>query len=136
MTRARLVTADDLTTGERLFLLRRRKRTTQAKMAEYYCVSPGTYILWEHDDLDTVTIRPPKVSSLGLPGGLATYEACLIERRRKGMTAYALAERMGCPRHYIELAERGKRPVYRLEAFWLHPPSFRRGADYKERRTH
>lgn len=118
-----LVSSTDLTRGEWLLLARRRKRWTQADAAKHWSVPVSTYVAWETDQRAATIAPPSRDKSYEFP--LKMYERLFVMRRRSGWTAPTLAARIGCPRHYIELAERGRAHPARLEAFWRMRGAFR-----------
>ncbi len=105
-----LVKTSQLTRGERHLVKRRRTTESQVEAAERYGVSLYNYRQWETD-----TLKSPH--ELGL-GKLRNFEACFITRRRSGLSASAVAKRVGVSRWWFCQMERGDVDATRLVSFW------------------
>lgn len=112
MTQTWKALAEELTAGERLELVRRRARWTQAEAADHYGVTTYIYRRWEQD-----RHRTPTWIDLWSPA--RDYELCYVRRRRAGLTLHDLGERMGLSHKWIHRAERGEvRDVSALVLWW------------------
>lgn len=109
-----LVTTTELTTGERLRVKRRRMGLTQAEQAEQIGMPLGAYKRAEADDTpECWDIEPPSI------GRLEPHEACLVMRRRAGLTLDDLSYKIGLSKWWLCLMEQGKVPTSpRLLAHW------------------
>lgn len=107
-----LPTTSKLTNGERLRTARRRARQTQEKYANIRGVSLRAYKLAESDAKDAPSVRAPAI------GELLPHEACMILRKRKGLTLADLAGKLGVTPWWLCLMEQGKAPVATLLKFW------------------
>lgn len=119
-----LVSSADLTRGEWLLLARRRRNWTQADAAKHWSVPVSAYVAWEMDRPSKTILPPSRAEPYEFP--LRLYERLFVMRRRAGITAPRLAAKIGCPRHYVELAERGRAHSARLEAYWRMRGAYRR----------
>jgi DNA-binding XRE family transcriptional regulator len=101
---------EELTAGERLMLARRRRGENQTAAARRLGVPYSRYSLWERDELDgapheeVITIEP--------------HEACLLHRRRAGVTQGYLAQELGCCRWWLNQMERGLVDNKSLVEYW------------------
>lgn len=107
-----LVKLSTLSRGERLRINRRRWGFTQAAEARRCRMSLGAYKLAEADGPQARKIRPPALRRL------KDYEACLILRRRAGLTLGDLSERIQLSKWWLCLIEQGKAPVATLLNYW------------------
>lgn len=107
-----LPTTSKLTNGERLRTARRRARQTQEKYANIRGVSLRAYKLAESDAKGAPSVRAPAI------GELLPHEACMILRKRKGLTLADLAGKLGVTPWWLCLMEQGKAPVATLLKFW------------------
>lgn len=100
----------DLTSGERLLLLRRREHRSQIEMARTLGVTRYHYRLWELDEIE------------GAPSAslrkLRPYERCFILRRRSGLSQSEAAQEAGVSPNWVCAMEYGEAPSGRLEALW------------------
>jgi len=99
----------DLTTGERVLILRRRKEESQQAASERHGVSLYRFRQWESDEEPA-----PKIAI----GRLERFESCFIRRRRTGMPLHELAGLMGISRWWLIQMEYGKQASDALVAFW------------------
>jgi transcriptional regulator with XRE-family HTH domain len=76
----------ELTTGEKLTVLRRRNKITQNDVADKYHVSQMTVSLWEADEIPF----PGILNEVTLEEG----EECYILRRRAGLSVRDAAKKM------------------------------------------
>lgn len=105
-----IIKIDEMTKGERLGILRRRERLSQAQYARVFGVSRDTYYKWEND----VNSTAPSVdlTDITLP------EACGVLRRRAGITQKELASILGVSRVTINRMERGEISAVALATYW------------------
>lgn len=99
----------DLTPGERLWVLRRRRGITVDEAASEYKVSAYTYYRWEADKSEG---PDPKLDIV------EPYEHYALLRRRAGMTIADLAKLLGLSGFRVSKMERGKYPHTHLMLFW------------------
>jgi len=99
----------DLTTGERVLILRRRKQESQQAASERHGVSLYRFRQWETDEE-----QAPKVAL----GRLERCESCFVRRKRSGMPLHELASQMGVSRWWLIQMEHGKQSADALVAFW------------------
>ncbi len=105
-----MLTAGDLTKGERLLLERRRAGEPLEAAAARHGVTLYRYRLWERDEDDGA----PRV-----PVGRVEYhEAARLMRGRVGASVRELAELVGCSPYWLTRMEAGEAPVDRLRDFW------------------
>lgn len=109
-----MLTASQLTLGERLRIFRRRYLRTQAEQARVMKVPLGTYKRMEADEIEAD--RMPI-------GRVEPHEACMIMRRRKGMTLEQLGEEIGLTKWWICQMETGQAPTTTLVAYWSNAQS-------------
>ena len=112
-----MLTTTDLTSGERLRIKRRRENLTQADLAQQIGVPLGTYKRMEADDAPDCW----EVPSVAL-GRLQPHEACLVMRKREGLTLDALSDKVGLSKWWLCLIEQGKAPADSLVAYWTRTP--------------
>lgn len=97
-----------LSTGELLWVHRRRLGLTQYKMARKLCVGRNKYKAWELDHEDCaiggLTLKPTLYEKLGLA------------RRRLGYGLWPIAEKLGCSHMTLLKLEREQHP--RLQGFY------------------
>jgi len=105
--------ASELTTGEKLLVLRRRAGLTAAKAAKKRKLSLYRYNRLERDEEDG-----PRVAV----GKLAFHERAFLCRRRAGLTVDQLAKRFGVSGWWLSQMEAGKVPDARLRAGWAGQP--------------
>lgn len=98
-----------LTDGERLYIVRRRKKRTQKDAAALYGVSRVTYNRWENDLANGPTEALTSIFA---------FERCLINRKRSGMTQADLAKDLKISRHWLNLMENGNINCKPLVDFW------------------
>jgi transcriptional regulator with XRE-family HTH domain len=99
--------------GERLLIMRLRKRMTQSQMAAHFGVPTKTYRAWENGYRDKSI--PPGTVPLGQ---LRIHEICRLLRKRAGKTQRQVAEEMGITRLWVFIMERGEGQTYRLANYW------------------
>lgn len=100
-----------LSRGERLEIVRRRKRHTQTEAAAEHGTTTYVYRRWERD--------LHRAAPLVIVGPLADFELCYVRRRRSGLTLRALGDLMGLSHKWIHRAERGEvRDVTALVLWW------------------
>lgn len=109
-----MLTAKDLTAGERVYLERRRHGWTKAAAAEWWNVSLYRLERWELDAESDAGPGVPRVSV----GRLTEAEAVHILRRRAGISAAAMAELLGVSRWWLCRMESGTAPADRLADYW------------------
>lgn len=107
-----LLKVSQLTKGEKLFTARRRVGRTQAQEANAVGLPLHVYKRMEKDIDTGYSLRPA-----GL-GKLRPYEACVILRKRNGMTLDDLADAAGLTKWWLCQIEKGKAPVDTLARFW------------------
>lgn len=100
----------DLTSGERLFLARRRRNERQREAARRHGVSYYRYRAWECDGSNGAPLAPLH--------SVRPHEACLILRRRFGLTLDQLAEHVEVTPTWLCQMEQGKVPCTRLIEYW------------------
>jgi transcriptional regulator with XRE-family HTH domain len=100
---------ETLTPGERLWLLRRRRRLTIDEAASEYKVSRWLYGRWETDQAE----GPDPELDIVEP-----YEHYALLRRRAGMTQKDLAQLIGLSPRRISYMELGDYPYTHLMLFW------------------
>tara|TARA_R110000782_G_C14819205_1_gene413780 strand:- start:6875 stop:7231 length:357 start_codon:yes stop_codon:yes gene_type:complete len=98
-----------LTDGERLYIVRRRKKRTQKEAAALYGVSRVTYNRWENG------LAPGPTEALT---SLFPYERCLINRRRSGSSQGALSNRLKISRNWLNQMENGNIDCKPLIDYW------------------
>lgn len=106
------LSTSQLTNGEKLFILRRRDGNTQAREAALRNLPLSAYKKLEGDEECAYSLTAGKV------GKLLDYEACVAQRRRKGLSLDILAEKIGLTKWWLCQIERGKAPVDSLFRFW------------------
>jgi len=99
----------DLTSGERLLILRRRTGRSQRDEAERRGITLYRYKRYEADE-QTTQDEPV--------GELKSHERCLILRRRERMSLDDLASELGVSRWWACQMEYGRAPADRLVKFW------------------
>lgn len=99
------------TRPERLLINRRRLGLTQAEAARMHGVPVSRYNKWEKGHLED-----------GCPdqqvGVLRPHEACLLARRRSGLTQERVSQDMDVCRWWVNNMERGLVPCDSLVAYW------------------
>jgi transcriptional regulator with XRE-family HTH domain len=98
-----------LTPGERLWLLRRRKRQNIEKAAAEYGVSAWVYSQWETDQNE----GPDPELDIVHP-----WEHYAILRRRSGMTQKEVAKLIGISQRRVCYMEHGEYSHAHLMVFW------------------
>ena len=97
------------TKGERILLLRRRADKSQRQASVEMGVTLYRYRKWELDEDDPPDLRI---------GDLFPYEACLLLRRRMGVSLWEMAAEMNISRQWLCKMEYGKVSSDRLVAYW------------------
>jgi len=110
-----MLTAAQLTNGERLALERRRAGETKAGAAKRHGVSLYCYTAWEDDEDEAA----PRVAV----GRVAFYEGSRILRRRAGRSVADMAAAVGVSPYWLSRMEAGEAPDDRLREFWTRRPS-------------
>lgn len=100
----------DLTSGERLLLVRRRRGQTQRQAAVSLGIPISLYSQMERD-LATTSARP------GLKR-LEPHERCLLHRRRSGATQSKVAKDLGVCRWWLNQMETGRASCEQLLSYW------------------
>lgn len=100
----------ELTTGERLFIERKRLGMSQANMAACHGVPHGVYGRWERDQKAN---RPAPVVKVGR---LKKHEQCMLERVRIGWSQAEVAKKLGLCVYWVGRMERGEINCDRLAA--------------------
>lgn len=103
---------EKLTTGEILFIWRRRLGWNQTKASRHHGLSLFKYKMAEYDKLENFKAKILSVSPL------QAWEKCLLYRKRAGKTQVEIAKAFGCGRYWLRLQELGKVPCLKLLAFW------------------
>lgn len=104
-----MLNANELTIGEKLLLLRRRKGLTAANAAKRSKATLYRYLRWERD-----IEKGPHVSV----GKVAFHEKAFLLRRRGGYSVAAFAKRLGVSPWWLSQMEDGKAPDMRLRDHW------------------
>jgi len=105
-----------LSAAEQLFIYRRRKGLTQAKMSRKCHVSRVTYSSWELGTKEIVSLPVwmPKVYS----DKLEDFEKCAILRRRACLEQEEIANELGVCRYWVNKMELAKEPCEILTEYW------------------
>lgn len=106
-----LLSASDLTRGEKLYLHRKRLGQNQVRRSVDLGVGYAEYRAME---VDNPTTKPP-YQSIGL---MEVRESYMIFRRREGMTKGELAEDIGCSPEWLRQMESGQATIKRLQEYW------------------
>ena len=106
-----LLSASDLTRGEKLYLHRKRLGMNQVRR----CVDLEVgYAQYRAMEVDSSTTTPPYQSI----GPMEERESYMILRRRQGMTKGDLAEAVGCSTEWLRQMESGQASIRRLQEYW------------------
>lgn len=105
------ITIEDLSRGERLFLLRRRLGETQAQTAKRHGLGLVTYSKMERFNLHFPG-EIPKIETL------ADYEFCVIARRRKKVKQRDLTAELKVCKLWLVMMETGRISAEKLVKFW------------------
>ena len=105
-----LIKSSELTQNEKLIIIRRRLKLTQAEMAAEHKISLYEYRRWESGETEN-----PISFSIEL---LSDFESCFIMRRRSGMTVSEIATKIDVCRFWFGQMERGEAPSDRLVEYW------------------
>lgn len=106
-----LLSASDLTRGEKLYLHRKRLNINQVRR----CVDLGVGLAeYRAMEVDGPASKPP-YQSIGV---MEVREGYIILRRREGMTKGELAEAVGCSPEWLRQMESGQAPIRRLQEYW------------------
>ena len=101
---------EDISIGERLWILRERKRQTIEDAAEERGVLAYIYQQWE---------RGEEVPPFDVPlDEVKPHEFYAILRRRAGLTRQDVARRIGVTLRAVRDAERGLAKLDKLREFW------------------
>jgi len=102
---------EELTTGEKLYLERNRRKLTQKASAKLYDVTLAAYRAWENDQSEgpDVTLE-----------GIETWEHYIVLRRRLGCSVPEMAAILGCNPLTLYNWESGKGSLRRLMEYWGH----------------
>lgn len=109
-TKYQNLTTSMLTTGERLFLQRRREGWTVGQAAKRAKTTVYQYRAWERDAAEGA-----KAPGLG---NLTPQEKCVVMRRRSGKSTAQVAKEVGCCRLWLRQMEDGRAEVARLLEHW------------------
>lgn len=111
---------DTLYEFERLLIQRKRKKQTQAEMADELKVSRLVYGKMERGEIevDVNIIAPRNINKLH------PYEACMIWRRRIGLTQEDIANSINRCRYWVRLMESGEAPCQELIEYWGNKHGF------------
>ncbi len=103
---------DSLTSGEVLWLLRKRAGTTQHQAAVNFSLTRHEYADMERDALAS--------EKKELPHGLLDHERCMIYRRRAGseVTQANIANTINLSRAWVIKMEQGKVDPAKLLEYW------------------
>jgi len=104
-----MLSAKELTPGERLLIVRRREGTTKADCASGCGVTLYRYNRWESDD---------EVGPTAKTGRLAFHEQSMLLRRRAGVSVADFAKLVGVSPWWLRQMEIGEAPDDRLRAYW------------------
>tara|TARA_R110000851_G_scaffold268071_2_gene420704 strand:+ start:35574 stop:35906 length:333 start_codon:yes stop_codon:yes gene_type:complete len=104
-----MLSAKDLTSGERLLITRRRDGMTKAECAEGCGVTLYRYNRWEADREEGITART---------GRLAFHEQSFLLRRRAKASVADFAALVGVSPWWLRQMEIGEAPDDRLRAYW------------------
>jgi len=104
-----MLTAQDLTNGERLLLCRRRASMTKTEAARRRSVTLYRYNLWERDEDDA----PPCPV-----GRVAFFEQSLIVRLRAGVSVADFAAVLEVSPWWLRQMETGEASDVRLREWW------------------
>lgn len=107
---------EDLTTGEKLYLLRRRSGVRLRKFAAEWSLTPGQ---WLEAERDRATFGDT-FRGLTIGGLRGPHEYYVTLRRRKGWSVKDLAQRMGLSPSRLVDMEAGRLSIARLTDFWGH----------------
>lgn len=99
----------ELTSGEKLFLWRRRKGMSQNQAAKHFKMSRRQYLKMEFDQAPSPTITL---------GQLTPQEKCIMYRRHSGMTQLEVAEELKVTRLWVNHMENGKGSIDTLLWYW------------------
>lgn len=105
-----MLTAKDLTKGERLLLERRRAEETKPEAAARHGVSFYRYDRWERD----IDNEAPRVAV----GVLEFREVSLIRGQRAGASVRDFAELVGVSPWWLTQIETGQVSDERIRSFW------------------
>ena len=107
----------DLTIGEKLYIIRRRRGESQVKAADRFRVSRSTYGRWENEILEG-----PHLNVLTL----RDHERCFMYRKRAGMNQEEAAKliktkenKEGISRWWLVQMESGRHNCGIVLDFWL-----------------
>lgn len=120
-TPTRLKLHPALTAGEALLMQRRRRDQDQFAAAKRCGVARATYQQWE---MDLVAAPEHHVArAREAVGALRDYEACMLLRRRFGLSAFEMGKLVGLSRQWVSTMERGSAPADTLIEYWtVHAP--------------
>ncbi len=108
-----MLTARDITTGERLLLDRRRRQETKANAAVRFSVSLYYYARLEMDkSTGAHEIPRPALGRVNL------HESSFLLRRRAGISVTDFARVAGVSAWWLTKMEHGRESPNRLESFW------------------
>ena len=103
---------DDLSSGERLILGRRRRGLSQLARANFFGVTLYRYRAWEDEKQEPPARKVPKL------GKLHDYEACYVLRRRRRIALQDLVAKLDVTPNWLCEIEHGRQPAGRLLAHW------------------
>ena len=103
-----------ITSGEKLVVQRRRLKQNQREAAKAHGVSRNTYAAWELDLATTQDVPDTELSQL------EDREACWLLRRRGNWSQDTIAEEIGCSRVWVANMELGQWPCTQLVEYWTN----------------
>lgn len=101
---------ENLTAGEKLLILRRRKDLKQHEAALEFNVPASTYGKWERNQVKNI----PEVEI----GDLSANERCLLYRKRSNTKQEQIATKLKCSRYWVNKMERGLANCDELLWYW------------------
>ncbi len=100
----------NLTHGEKLFIVRRRRGENQVEAAKRFRVSRSTYGRWETD-----VLQGPHLNVLTL----RDHERCFMYRKRAELNQTDAAKQIGISRWWLTQMESGRHNCGMVLKFWL-----------------
>lgn len=105
----------NLTTGEHLYLWRRRKELSQNAAGQKLHLPRNHFASIERDELEWPRARK-SLPTLVLP--LSDQELCVVHRKRSGMTQRQVAKEIGISRYWVNCLEQGHGDITELARYW------------------
>lgn len=112
-----MLNASELSSGEKLLIVRRRKGRTVAQAAKASKTTLYRYVRWERDQ------EPGPAVAVGR---LEFHEKAFLLRRRGGHSVAAFAKRLGVSAWWLSQMEAGEAPDMRLRDHWTGPAAPKR----------